>query len=75
MNGKTLQLNAEQVALQAAKYMVDGDFAKSKTGSSIVTNEATLKEVGAILLKMSDGKYIRNRWNYRKNVYSNKRRL
>ena len=62
MNGKTLQLNAEQVALQAAKYMVDGDFAKSKTGSSIVTNEATLKEVGAILLKMSDGKYIRNNY-------------
>jgi len=60
--GKNLQLNAEQVALQAAKYMVDGDFAKSKTGSSIVTNEATLKEVGAILLKMSDGKYIRNNY-------------
>ena len=60
LQGKTVQLNAEQILLQSAKYLVDEEYSNSKQNSSIIANKEVLEEVGEILKDMSKNEYMQD---------------
>jgi hypothetical protein len=60
LQGKTIQLNAEQILLQSAKYLVDEEYSNSKQNSSIIANKEVLEEVGEILKDMSKNEYMQD---------------
>jgi len=60
LQGKTVQLNTEQILLQSAKYLVDEEYSNSKQNSSIIANKEVLEEVGEILKDMSKNEYMQD---------------